>query len=42
MDNLMENLDQVRLPMCNVDLAYVEEAWQDLKDTSGDGHVSRH
>ena len=32
---------QVRVPVCNIDLAYVEENWQELRSTSGDGHVSR-
>jgi hypothetical protein len=31
---------QVRVPVCNIDLAYTEEHWGELKDTSGDGHVS--
>ena len=31
---------QVRVPVCNIDLAYVEEQWQEIKSTSGDGHVS--
>jgi hypothetical protein len=31
---------QVRVPVCNIDLAYTEEQWGELKDTSGDGHVS--
>ena len=30
---------KVRLPVCNIDLAYTEEMWGELKDTKGDGHV---
>ena len=33
-------LIKVRVPCCNIDLAYVEEHWQELKSTTGDGHVS--
>ena len=32
---------KVRLPVCNIDLAYTEEMWGELKDTKGDGHVTR-
>ena len=32
--------NQVRVPCCNIDLAYVEEHWQELRSTTGDGHVS--
>ena len=31
---------QVRVPVVNIDLAYPEEQWQEIKSTSGDGHVS--
>ena len=30
---------KVRLPVCNIDLAYTEEMWGELKDIKGDGHV---
>ena len=29
------------MPVCNVDLAYTEEHWGDVKDVKGDGHVGR-
>lgn len=31
---------QIRVPVCNIDLAYSDERWQEIKSTSGDGHVS--
>ena len=31
---------QVRVPVVNIDLAYPEEQWQEIKSTTGDGHVS--
>ena len=31
---------KVRVPVVNIDLAYPEEQWQEIKSTSGDGHVS--
>ena len=32
---------KVRVPVCNIDLAYAEEVWQEIKSSSGDGHVRR-
>ena len=32
---------KVRLPVCNIDLAYTEEMWGEIKDTKGDGHVKK-
>ena len=35
-----KNILKVRVPVVNIDLAYPEEQWQQIKSTSGDGHVS--
>lgn len=34
-----DEIGEVRVPCCNIDLAYVEEHWQELKSTTGDGHL---
>ena len=39
-DDVQQFDAQVRVPCCNIDLAYVEEHWQELRSTTGDGHVS--
>ena len=41
-DDVQQFDAQVRVPCCNIDLAYVEEHWQELRSTTGDGHVSQH
>ena len=40
-DDVQQLYAQVRVPCCNIDLAYVEEHWQELRSTTGDGHVSQ-
>jgi len=34
-----DEIGEVRVPVCNIDLAYSEEKWQEIKSTSGDGHL---
>jgi len=34
-----DEIGEVRVPVCNIDLAYVEEHWQELRSTTGDGHL---
>ena len=38
---LINMIVKVRLPVCNIDLAYTEEMWGEIKDTKGDGHVKK-
>jgi len=34
-----DEIGEVRVPVVNIDLAYPEEQWQQIKSTSGDGHL---